>query len=76
MTRFSMNGMIRCLNSAKSIARRYVPRNDTRGMRSIDVKRCTLTSKKYVVNKRLFSGLSLMSTVGCWKAFIFVIGNG
>ena len=46
MTRFLMNGMIRCLDSAKSIARRYIPRNDARGMRSIDVKSCTLTSKK------------------------------
>ena len=49
MTRFlmnGMNGMNRCLDSAKSTARRYVPRNDARGMRSIDVKSCTLTSKK------------------------------
>ena len=54
----------------------YIADNDARGMRSIDVKSCTLTSKKYVVNKRLFRVLSLMSTIGCWKAFIFVIGNG
>ena len=40
----------------------YIADNDARGMRSIDVKSCTLTSKKYVVNKRLFRVLSLMST--------------
>ena len=33
-------------------------------------------AKKYVVNKRLFIELSLMSTIGCWKAFIFMLENG
>lgn len=41
---------------------------------SLDVKSEPRQVKK-TVNKRLFRELSLKSTIGCWKAFLFMFEN-